>query len=170
MNTTSDLFESFLACPTKCFLRSRGEVGSGNEYADWVKSQNSTYRNHALKRLQNGLPQGECLIDPPSAKELKSNSWLLAVNVPANTKNLATLIHAVERVPSAGPGKPAQVIPIRFVCFKKLTKNDRLLLAFDAFVLSKATGREVNLGKIIHGDDYSTLKVKTTFLLGTGEN
>ena len=52
-------------------------------------------------------------------------------------------LHAVERVPSEGRGRPAQFIPIRFVFFNKLTKDDRLLLAFDAFVLSEAMGREV---------------------------
>lgn len=117
------------------------------------------------KTVQDALAQEDCLIGPPSAKELKSNRWLLAVNVPAQTENLAAQIPAVERVPSTNQGKPAQFIPIRFVCFNKLTKNDRLLLTFDAIVLSKATGRDVNLGKIIHGDDHATLKVKIPSLL-----
>jgi hypothetical protein len=47
-----------------------------------------------------------------------------------------------------------------------LTKDDRLLLSFDAFILSKAAGRDVNLGKIIHGDDHATLNVKIQSLLG----
>ena len=69
-------------------------------------------------------------------------------------------LHAVERVPSEGRGKPAQFIPIRFIFLNKLTKDDRLLLAFDALVLSEVLGREVSVGKIIHGDDHATLKVK----------
>jgi predicted RecB family nuclease len=72
----------------------------------------------------------------------------------------------VERVPSEGRGKPAHSIPIRFVFTNKLTKDDRLLLAFDALVLSKALGREVSHGQIIHGDDHATLKVKTSALAG----
>jgi hypothetical protein len=112
MNVTFHLFESFLTCPTKCFLRAHAEPGLDNEYADWVTSQSSTCRNQALKRLQYGLPHGGCLFDPLSAKELKSNNWLLAVNVPANTEKLATQVHAVERVPShniatASPPNPA---------------------------------------------------------------
>lgn len=46
-----------------------------------------------------------------------------------------------------------------------LTKDDRLLLAFDAIALSKATGRDIDRGKIIHGDDNATLKVKLPSLL-----
>jgi len=31
---SSDLFEAYLKCATKCFLRSRGEIGTGNTYAN----------------------------------------------------------------------------------------------------------------------------------------
>jgi len=66
----------------------------------------------------------------------------------------------VERAPIDTPGKPAQLIPTRFIFANKLTGHDKLLLAFDALVLSQALGRQVDLGKIIHGDDHVTLKVK----------
>jgi hypothetical protein len=56
--------------------------------------------------------------------------------------------------------------PIRFVFRNKLTKDDRMLLAFDALVLSQVLGRAVSLGKIIHGDDHATLEVKTSALSG----
>ena len=79
---------------------------------------------------------------------------------------IETCLHAVERIPSAGRGQPAQFVPIRFIYRNKLTKDDKLLLAFDAFVLCKLLGREVRLGKIIHGDDHATLKVKTPALAG----
>jgi hypothetical protein len=37
MTITNDLVETFLKCPTKCFLRSCGEAGTGNLYAAWVE-------------------------------------------------------------------------------------------------------------------------------------
>ena len=79
---------------------------------------------------------------------------------------IETCPHAVERIPSAGRGQPAQFIPIRFIYRNKLTKDDKLLLAFDAFVVSEMLGRAVSLGKIIHGDDHAALKVKTSALAG----
>jgi len=72
----------------------------------------------------------------------------------------------VERVPAKGRGDPAQFIPIRFIFTNKLTRDDRLLLAFDALVLSEALGREVGLGKIIHGKECATLEVKADCLAG----
>ena len=75
-------------------------------------------------------------------------------------------LHAVERVTSEGRGKPAQFIPIRFIFRNKLLRDDRLLVAFDTLVLSELLGRDVSLGKIIHGDGRGTLKIKTAGLLG----
>ena len=79
--------------------------------------------------------------------------------------NFESRLHAVERVASEGRGKAAQFIPIRFIHRNKLTRDDRLLVAFDALVLSELLGRNANMGKIIHGDDHGTVKVNTTGLL-----
>jgi predicted RecB family nuclease len=82
------------------------------------------------------------------------------------TSALHSCLHAIERIPSEGRGKAAQFIPIRFIFTNKLSKDDKLLLAFDAFVISEMLGREIRLGKIIHGDDHTMLKVKTSSLAG----
>ena len=42
----------------------------------------------------------------------------------------------------------------------KLGANDKLLLAFDAFVLSGPMARETTLGKVIHGDNHAVVKLK----------
>jgi len=78
---------------------------------------------------------------------------------------LESRLQAIERVVSEGRGRPAKFVPIRFNFRNKLTRDDRLLLAFDSLGLSELLGREVNLGKIIHGDEHTTLKVKTEGLL-----
>jgi hypothetical protein len=60
-----------------------------------------------------------------------------------------------------------QFIPIRFIFTNKLSEDDKVLLAFDTLVLSEATGRGDQLWKIIHGDDYSQLQVRTAAMLCT---
>jgi predicted RecB family nuclease len=64
------------------------------------------------------------------------------------------------------PGKTRAIHSHPFFFTNKLSQDDKLLLAFDAFVLSKSQGREIKNGRIIHGDDHATLKVKTTALAG----
>ena len=193
MKIITQLFEAFLKCATKCHLRSLGETGSGNEYAGWVYAQDESYQREAARRLQEGVPETERVAAPPTTENLKTAQWRLAVNVVAQTlarsadshvrkfrtdeearglgdprsgPELESHLHAVERVPSEGRGKPAQFVPIRFVFRNKLTKDDKLLLAFDAFTLSELLGRVVSLGKIIHGDEHATLKVKVSALAG----
>ncbi|MBE0539850.1 MAG: IS66 family transposase [Verrucomicrobia bacterium] len=203
MKITSALFETFLKCPTKCYLRSLGETGSGNEYAAWVRTQDEAYEREAGRRLQETVSDCERVASLPADETFKTAKWRLAMNVEAQTPdrsadshggesqgneaagqlgdappqpgssgrefapsvsrdsqsrltsaatNLESRLHAIERIPSEGRGKAAQFIPIRFIWRNKLTKDDKLLLAFDAFVLGQALGREIARGKIIHGD------------------
>src|SRR5262245_15667738 len=79
---------------------------------------------------------------------------------------LGSTIHAVERISSEGRGRPALFIPVRFVVTNKVIRDDKLLLAFDAVVLSEVLGRDVAFGKIIYGDQHATLRVKTLALAG----
>jgi predicted RecB family nuclease len=78
--------------------------------------------------------------------------------IDARTEKLTSSIHAVEHLPSAGA---ASIVPIRFVCTNRITRDDKLLLAFDSLVLSDILGRPVKSGKIIHGDQYATVKINT---------
>ena len=201
MERSSELFEAFLKCPTKCWLQSRGETCEGNAYAEWVKMQNESYRAEGVRRLQDTVPEGERVV-APTTENLKGAKWRLAVDFVAQASAhassssvslpertpcgipgqpldekpvlrpqpdpwiLVSRLHAVERLEPEGRGKPAQFIPIRFIYRNKLTRDDRLLVAFDALVLSGSLGRDTSLAKISHGDDHATLQVKTAGLLG----
>jgi len=164
MTITAHLFEAFLKCPTKCYLRSLGETETENAYTDWFRIQNESFRSEGIKRLIEGATPGELVAGSSGMKNLKTAKWRLAVNLVARAHGLESTIHAVERVPTEKQDQPAQFIPIRFIFTNKLNRHDKLLLSFDAFVLSETQGREVGLGKIIHGEGQATLKVKTSVL------
>lgn len=168
MKITPELFHAYLKCPTKCWLRVTDEPESGNAYAEWFKTQNDLYRVAETERMVAASSSDETATSPDAAS-VKTGKWRLATNLATKAQNdswdLEAEFHAVERLPSTGREKSAQFIPIRFVFRNKLDKDDKLLMAFDAFVLSKSQGREIKIGKIIHGDDHSTLKVKTPTLI-----
>ena len=136
MPITSHLFEAYLKCQTKCFLRSLGETATENSYSDWVHAQQASYRGDGTKRLTQGAAQNEC-VTGPIEKDVKSAKWRFAVETTARAENLESTIHAVERLPLQGRGKPAHFIAIRFVSTNKVSKDAKLLLAFDAFKLSE---------------------------------
>jgi hypothetical protein len=165
MVITNDLVEAFLKCPTKCFLRSCGEVGTGNAYATWVRTKNNVFRIEGTKRLVAGVAPDRCVIGTAAMGSPKSSQWHLGIDFAVQSQNLECFCHAVEQIPSAGRVRTAQFVPIRFVSRNKLHRDDKLLLALDARVLSEVRRRGVNLGEIMYGENYSTLKVKTPALL-----
>jgi len=57
MRITSPLFDAFLKCATKCHLRSLGEIGSGNEFAEWVRVRDESYRHEAARGLQEAVSE-----------------------------------------------------------------------------------------------------------------
>jgi predicted RecB family nuclease len=164
MTVTPQLFEAFLSCQTKCWLRAANEAPTGNEYAQWCAARGDRYRADEVERLSANKRAGECLV-APTVETMKSTACLLTVDVPARAANVETRIAAVERVPSAGRGKPSQFIPIRFAWPNKLGRHEKLMLALDALALAETFGHDVPVGKIVHGDDHATLKVKLPALV-----
>lgn len=160
MIVSSQLFEAYIECPTKCWLRSRVEPAAGNVYAEWARAQNEAYRQDALKKLLAVLPEGNRAMGPPISKSSKDATWRIAIDVRLRTNELESRLHAVERIASEGRGGTTQFIPYRFEFANKLTRQHKLLVAFDTLLLSEAVGRAVTLGRIMHGDSRATLKVK----------
>jgi predicted RecB family nuclease len=165
MKITASLFDAGLKCFTKCFLRSLGEAATGNAYSEWVRTKSNSHHGEGIKRLMARAAHNECIRDLSGTGNLRTTEWRFAADFVAHSKNLESSIHALERIPAEGHGKPAQFIPIRFIFSNKFTRDDKLLLAFDALVLSEMLGREVSMGRIIHGDTHATLKVRTSELM-----
>jgi hypothetical protein len=78
MKLTSDLFADFLKCPTKCYLRSTGQTGSGNAYAEWVREQNYAYQSETTKRLIEAVADTEGAVTSPAGEDFKTATWRLA--------------------------------------------------------------------------------------------
>jgi predicted RecB family nuclease len=165
MKITASLFDAGLKCLTKCFLRSLGEAGTGNAYAEWVRTKSVFHRREGIKRLMARAAHDEYIGGLSGTENLKTAEWRFAMDFVASSKNLESNIHALERIPSEGHGRSAQFTPIRFIFFNKLTRDDKLLLAFDALILSEMLNLKVSLGRIIHGDSYTMSKVKTSALV-----
>jgi hypothetical protein len=167
MIVSSRLFEAYLECDTKCWLRARAEPSSGNTYAEWARLKNKTYYEDGCKRLLATFPENARAIAPPISSYAKSAIWRVATDMCLQTNGLESPLQAIEKVPSQGRARFVQFIPYRFQFTNRLTKNDKLSLAFDALVLSETMGCNVNFGKIMHGDGHATFKVKLSSLVST---
>lgn len=80
MKITPQIFEAHLKCNTKCWLRSLGQIGRHNAYAEWYQIQSDSYRQERIRRLLEGLPLEEYCLSPIS-KDLKQTGWRLATGL-----------------------------------------------------------------------------------------
>jgi hypothetical protein len=123
MIVSSQLFEAYLECSTKRWLRSRAEPAAGNVYAEWARAIGLILRQDALKKLLAGLPEGDRAIGPPISKNSKDAIWRIAIDVRVWTNELESRLYAVERIASEGRGSTTQFIPYRFELANKLTRQ-----------------------------------------------
>jgi hypothetical protein len=80
------------------------------------------------RRLVAGIAPDKCATSTAATECGRSAQWQLALDFTAGSENLRCSFDAVERIPSAGRGRAAQFVPIRFVFSNKLTRHDKLLL------------------------------------------
>lgn len=161
---TAQLFDAYLKCPTKYFHKSRCQAEEANTYAEWLRAREQTYTDACIKRLTRNEAKDQCVFSPSITARISRAKWRFAFGLTARTQYLESIIQVVERVPSANRGENYAIIPIRFSSVNKLTRENRLLLAFDSLVLSQMIGLKVHCGKIIHGDNYAVFKLKTDIL------
>jgi len=115
MLITFALFEAYLKCPTKCLLRSQGEQGAENAYAEWIRMKGESYRRDGVQRLREGTPREartDCL---SSIKAMGAATWRLALDVRVVSQDCESTLDAVERTSIAQRNESAQFIPIRFL-------------------------------------------------------
>ena len=106
MTITADLFEAYLKCPMKCWLRAKqtSEAATGNAYSEWVERQVAAHRSKGVESLFAAISETECAISVQKAA-LKTAKWRLAANVFVNAGKRESWLHALERIPSEGRGK-----------------------------------------------------------------
>ena len=112
MIVSSQLFEAYLECSTKCWLRSRAEPATGNFYAGWARRQNETHWEYGLKRLFATVPESDRATAPAIPKNPKDVTWSLAIDARWRTREQETCLQAVERIPSEGHGRLPSSSPI----------------------------------------------------------
>ena len=170
MQITEEIFQTFLKCKTKCYLRISGTVGLQPEFGDWERFLAEDFQQKCSQRLLSNFRQDECFVGTPSPQELENKKYRIVINCIVQAQKVQSHIQALERLPSPGNTKHNHYIPIRFIPKEKITEFDKLLLSFDAFVLFTTSGRMPLFGKIIHGIEQKTVRIKLDRLTKSTES
>jgi len=159
MQITDEIFQAFLKCETKAYLKGSNSDVVHPEIADWRQRVVESYKSICCARLRSAFSEDECLDGPSTPHDFNNNRYRLLINCVVQTQGLLTRIPVLERLPTPERTKRSPLVPIRFVPGEKIAKGDKLLLAFDAVVLSAVFGKMPAFGKIIHGQKQMTTKV-----------
>jgi len=157
---TNAVFNAFLKCKMKAHLLLDGAEGTDADIPRWQQELTSAFEQPALQRLRSQASSGQIFEGLPPPHALESGRYHLLINPVITVRGLRADVQALERVPG-GRGAPQYAFcPIRFVPNAKLTRLDKLAVAFDALALSRLTGCLPPIAKIIHGPDYTATDVR----------
>lgn len=156
---TQESFEAFLKCPTKSRLCSNGAHGTESEFGEWQRRTQEKYNEAASEHLRSSLRANEWCIGTPPTEQFNQRRNRLILDYAVADPEIQARLHGLELDRSQVRAGRHSYIPIRFVAKEKIAASDRLMLAFDAFAFSRATGELPPAGKIVHGSRYSTVRV-----------
>jgi predicted RecB family nuclease len=165
MLISEDIFQAFLRCETKSYLKFLGSTGDQREFTDWERNLGEDYKQQCCIQLRSNFREDECCVGTLLPQALENNIYRLVIDCAVHAQESQSHIHAIEQLTSPGKTKHHTYIPMRFVPSEKITKHDKLLLAFDALVFSTAFGKAPLFGKIIHGHEQATVKVDLAGLM-----
>jgi predicted RecB family nuclease len=159
MLITDVVFEAFLNCQTKAWLKVSGLEAGQSDLLKWKQQTSRTYEEDFYSKLQSTVPNELCLKDVV-LDEVINDKFRILLNCQVKTGKIQSRINALELIATSHKSQNALYVPIRSVPMEKLTKQDKLLLGFDAFVLSSLTGGIPVFGKIVHGPNMKAIKIK----------
>ena len=68
MIISCQLFEAYLLCPLKCWLRSRAEPVTGNKYAEWTQAYKEAYQKGTLREKLFGAGRARLAAPHPAVQ------------------------------------------------------------------------------------------------------
>ena len=154
-------FGSFLKCKTKAHLQTSPSAEhpcAPHAISDWQHRLAEDYKRECTDLLIS-LSPSEYFEGTPPRQDLIKGQHPLIVDPILIFEDVTSHIHALERTSQPVQNNRNHYVPIRFTPYQKVTKNHKLILAYDAFVLGKTFGRMPASGKLFHGRQKSAMTI-----------
>jgi predicted RecB family nuclease len=157
---TNDIFVSFLHCERKAFLLASGAYGHPAEIETVQLELERVYLRQALETFLAAVGEQDVVTNPPSLEVSIKSRPRAIIDVIASGNGMSSHIQALERMKEAADDDDAVYSPVLFTLNEKVSRDNKLLLAFNAIALSSVQGTLPLIGKIVHGNSYRVLKCK----------
>ncbi len=163
---TNDIFVNFLHCDRKAFLRASGAQGQPAEIETIQHDLERAYLRQALETFLAKYREHDVVQSPPSLEMTLKCRPQVIINANAAANGISSQIQALELMKTTAHRGGAAYSPVLFTLNEKVSRFDKLLLAFNAIALSSVQGVLPTIGKIIHGTGFRVLKCKIEPLVG----
>jgi len=168
---SNDLFLAFLKCNYKAYLKLSGrESGTLTSYVKLQDSLMYKYRSRAKEQLLQSYKDDSVTVAPESLLDAMQHGYTTIVDSTEFTDGISTRYDAL--IQTSGRSSPSQAIyyPVCFVHSEKISRDDKLLLAFCGLALTRIQYKAPDSGVILYGDQFRKTKITLAPLFSEVEN
>jgi predicted RecB family nuclease len=155
---TNAAFEAFLHCETKAYLVHES-TGSQSKFDVWEQDLSQLYKKRVSEWLISRFGDDEVYVGTPSQRMLKQGSHRIVLHPLIKSSDLWTEPDALWRTPVVSGATSFRYSPVRFVRSEKVSRFDKLKLAFDALALNRHSSNWPGTGKLIYGSRFNIATV-----------
>jgi len=155
---TDAVFEAFLHCETKAYLLHES-LDSQPKFGVAEEGLSQQFKQRASEWLRSSFGDEKVYVGTPSQRTLKQGFHRIVLRPLIKSSDLCTEPDALWRMPLVSGATSFQYNPVRFVRNEKVSRFDKLMLAFDALALNQHSSKPLCSGKLIYGSQYNIVTV-----------
>jgi len=167
MLITDRTFAAYLKCETKAHLIATNAPVPHHEISEWQSRAAAEYKAQCITRMSSAYDAHLCYKGTLSNSVLKRQMYKFISGCTIENETLQSQLDALQWATSSDNSKPGGYLPVRMVPQESITREDKLLLAFDALALGTVFISAPSSGVIVHGPARRTITVKLSALMQT---
>ena len=164
------VFSDFLACRRKAYLRLCGQSEQTVDYVQLQSDLHQAYCPRAAKHLFRSQAGSTIIQNPASLSRAIEQGQAIIVDAVGTANGLLCRFDALIRNTWGNSSASPEYVPVLCLPGDRVSRHDKLRLAFSALVIGALQTKEIPCGNIVHGPTYSTAKIKLVSLLTTAQH
>ena len=163
---TNEVFADFTECKHRAYLRLAGKIVRNSEFSDIERRMSQDYRARACQHLLQSYTTNEVAPVSVSMPALMNKRYRLATDLTIREGDMVARLDGLMAASRTQGLMPPTYIPIMFGHEEKVSRKQKLLLAFCGSVLGVQQGANPPFGRIVHGCRFRNSKIQFDRLLG----
>jgi len=153
---TDAALKAFLHCDTKAYLLHES-IDNQSKFDVWEESLGQQFKQGVAQWLRSRFGEDKVCVGMPSRRMLEQGSHRIVLRPLIKSSDLRAEPDALWRMPPVSGATSFWYSPVRFVRNEKVSRFDKLMLAFDALALNRSYPPVT--GKLIYGSHCNVVTV-----------